>query len=136
MDGELNPSNNWAQSNYHRFSSGSASPAERVRTMVSVHNPYDRATRFEINASQTEPSFRTYLETTSVWLEPGETREILVMFEYKEYKPTRLENKVRLSGWITDPYLDDWGDGPGESIPHLAGGADFTIVSGFATEIV
>ena len=136
-DSELSRDNNWAQSNYHRFSSGSASPAHRVRTTVAISNPYDRPTRFEIHAAQSEPSFRTYLETTSVWLQPGEEREILVMFEYAEQKPTRLENHVRISGWISDPSRADWtDDSPGEDILVPTGGAEFIIVSGYSTEIV
>ncbi len=134
---ELNPDNNRAQSNYHRFWSESASPARRVRTHVAISNPYDSPTQFGIRARQSDDSFRTYLETTSVWLDAGETRDILVMFEYANKSMYVRENRVQLSGWVHDPDLVALDDGAlWERNPQLTGGIDFVITSGLATEII
>ncbi len=79
---EMSPHNNLAQSNYTRFISGEASPASREMTVVEVGNPYDKATRVFIRPGQSNPLYRTYVQNTSLWLEPGETRKVQVMFEY------------------------------------------------------
>lgn len=79
---EMSPHNNLAQSNYTRFISGEASPASRETTFVEVGNPYDKATRVFIQMGQTNPLYRTYLQHTSLWLEPGEVQKVQVMVEY------------------------------------------------------
>lgn len=79
---ELTPYNNEAQSNYARFISATASPPSRQSSEVSVSNPYDVATRFFLQAGQTHPQYRTYLEHTALTLEPGEIRPIEMMFEF------------------------------------------------------
>ncbi|QJW91227.1 hypothetical protein HNV11_18530 [Spirosoma taeanense] len=79
---EMSVFNNEAQSNYDRFISASASPASREITFVEVGNPYDKATRVFVRPGQTNPLYRTYVEHTSLTLEPGETRKVKIMFEY------------------------------------------------------
>jgi M6 family metalloprotease-like protein len=79
---ELTELNNIAQSNYDRFISPTASPAERKITSVAVGNPFDLPTRVYVSTEQTDPSYRTYLEHKWLDLGPGETRQVAVMFEY------------------------------------------------------
>ncbi|MBC3785675.1 CARDB domain-containing protein [Spirosoma utsteinense] len=79
---EMSVFNNQAQSNYDRFISASASPASREITFVEVGNPYDKPTRVFVRPGQSNPLYRTYVEHTSLTLEPGETRKVKVMFEY------------------------------------------------------
>jgi len=79
---ESNIFNNLAQSNYDRFISATASPASREITQVEVGNPYDKPTMVFIRPGQTNPLYRTYVEHTSLYLAPGETKMIRLMFEY------------------------------------------------------
>jgi hypothetical protein len=79
---ELTPLNNEAQSNYARFISASASPPSRQVSEVMVSNPYDSPTRFFLQAGQTHPAYRTYLEHTCLTLDAGEIRPVEIMFEY------------------------------------------------------
>lgn len=79
---EMTQLNNEAQSNYDRFISATASPAERKITHVSVGNPFTKATEVYIFPDQINPLYRTYLEYSSLWLEPGEQKKVMVMFEY------------------------------------------------------
>lgn len=75
--------NNVAQSNYDQFISATGSPSTRERTSVRVHNPYDVPLRAHLRTvTSSSPLFRTYLEHTWVMLEPGESRDVAVMFEY------------------------------------------------------
>lgn len=74
--------NNLAQSNYDRFISATASPATREITQLEVGNPYDFPTMVYIRPGQTNPLYRTYVEHTYVYLNPGETTMIRLMFEY------------------------------------------------------
>jgi M6 family metalloprotease-like protein len=75
--------NNVAQSNYDQFISKTASPASRETTSVRLHNPYDVELRVYLRSvSSTSPLFRTYLDHTWVRLQPGESRDVRVMFEY------------------------------------------------------
>ncbi|MEJ7588018.1 MAG: hypothetical protein WKI04_10710 [Ferruginibacter sp.] len=79
---EMSIFNNMAQSNYDRFISAAASPATRETTFIEVGNPYEKATTVYIRPGQTNPLYRTYLEHTSLFLDPGETRKVKLMFEY------------------------------------------------------
>ncbi|WPU93943.1 hypothetical protein SNE25_00195 [Mucilaginibacter sabulilitoris] len=79
---EMTELNNLAQSNYDRFISASASPAERMITYVTVGNPYPVATQVYLIPDQTNPLYRSYAEFMWLWLEPAETRKIKLMFEY------------------------------------------------------
>lgn len=79
---EMSIFNNLAQSNYDRFISATASPASREITQVEVGNPYDKPTRVFIRPGQSNPLYRTYIEYTSLYLEPGETKMVQLMFEF------------------------------------------------------
>ncbi|EWZ34056.1 uncharacterized protein FOBCDRAFT_277547 [Fusarium oxysporum Fo47] len=74
--------NNWAQSNYDRFISASSSPATREITFLEVRNPFEERTQVMVQASQTNPLYRTYVEHTTAWLEPWESVNIKVMHEF------------------------------------------------------
>lgn len=153
---EMSVFNNQAQSNYTRFISASASPASRETTLIEVGNPYDKATRVFIRPAQTNPLYRTYLEHTSLYLEPGETQKVKVMFEYDpeniyrvpvslgktasldlrkdktgvrelEEKYRPLPNRVGIISYI---------DNPSEKHPHTPmrlGGVDVEVVTGKKT---
>jgi M6 family metalloprotease-like protein len=138
---EASGGNNFAQSNYTRFYSGSSSPGSREIIAVEVKNPYDRQSRIFISGEQTNPLYRTFIEHRSLVLEPGETRNIRVMFEYADdtsgelalddadkdkYKKT--PNNVGLTAFIEDP--KEWP-------PHTAellGGAQIEVVTGRSTK--
>jgi M6 family metalloprotease-like protein len=140
---EMTELNNLAQSNYDRFISATASPATREVTSVEVGNPYDKATRIFVVGGQSNPLYRTYIDTTWLWLEPGETRQVRVMYEYtidpkrddltaeqrrdlQEFG--RRANTVGLMAFIEDPH-----DTPRHSLQHL-GGAEAEVVTGRATQ--
>ena len=78
---ELTELNNIAQSNYTRFISSSASPSSRGISHVAVHNPFPDRTRAWVVATQDSDAYRTYLANQWVWLDPGETRRVEVMYE-------------------------------------------------------
>ena len=98
---EMTEFNNVAQSNYDRFISATASPAERIISYVTVGNPYSLPTRIYINPNQTNPYYRTYLEHKSLYLNPGETRKVAIMFEYDP----QIINTVPVS--LGDQTIDD-----------------------------
>jgi M6 family metalloprotease-like protein len=139
---EMTELNNLAQSNYDRFISRTASPATRETTMVEVGHPYDQATRIFLVSGQRNPLYRTYLDTTWLWLEPGETRRVQVMYEFKidprqddltqqqrrdleEFG--RVPNDVDIVAFVEDP-----DDTPRHAL-RLLGGAQAQIITGRAT---
>lgn len=80
--GELNPSNNEAQTNYTVVWTASGSPFSRQRIPVQVANPYnDRSARVLLHVEQRQAWYRTYLEHTWLTLAPGEVRSVEAMFE-------------------------------------------------------
>lgn len=136
---EMTERNNEAQSNYTRFISRTASPASREIDVVTVGNPYPIRTRIFITAGQTNPLYRTYLETAWLTLDPGETRQVRVMYEYaldpKQPPATNEEGKmlekfgrkpndVNLAAFIEDPH-----DTPRHAI-QLLGGIQTQVVTG------
>jgi hypothetical protein len=140
---ELSLSNNWAQSNYTKFYSGGASPAERVIKKIKVKNPYDKKTTIFVTAEQTELSFRTYLEHTWLNMEAGEEREIKAMFEYigdVNQITSREANLVTVTGWILEPNIGNWYEEAesttkGEEIPYRMGGVEIGVLAGKKTQI-
>lgn len=87
---EMTELNNLARSNYDRFISSTSTPTREI-TYVDVGNPYPIATRVFLWPGQSNPLYRTYLEHTWLWLNPGETRKVLMMFEYA---PDNMNNKI------------------------------------------
>jgi M6 family metalloprotease-like protein len=140
---ELTELNNVAQSNYTRFISASASPSERGMSHVTVNNPYSERTRLFVVAQQTMPYYRTYLEHQWLWLDPGETRRIGVMYEslagdprwdgqIREMQDRFYEhpNRVSLIGLMENPYDEQL------HVADVSGGANIVVASGRRTRIV
>jgi M6 family metalloprotease-like protein len=145
---EMTELNNIAQSNYDRFNTSTGSPSTREHTYVEVGNPYDEATRVWIIGEQTNPLYRTYVETTWLWLKPRETRTIGVMLEYaldpardglpgdvrrvdrrRIERLTRVPNVLGLHAYAEDPH-----DTPRHAL-ELLGGAGISVTTGRATEV-
>ncbi len=140
---EMTELNNTAQSNYDRFISATASPAERMISQIEVGNPFDRQTRVYITPGQTNPLYRTYLEHKWLDLGPNETRKVKVMFEYAGMTPSgftvdpkdkqmfeqtmRRPNRVQLASYAVNPY-----DPTGHNLVRL-GGADVEVATGRKT---
>jgi M6 family metalloprotease-like protein len=139
---EMTELNNVAQSNYDRFISTTSVPT-RERTEVEVGNPYPERTRIWIVPGHTNPLYRTYLEHSWLYLDPGETRKVAVMFEVapdqltgdvyppelrKKFRPMlRKPNRVGLASFIEDPR-----DDPRHAIQVLGGG-EAEVATGHGT---
>ena len=139
---EMTELNNIAQSNYDRFVSTTGSPSTREQTVIEVGNPYDRPTRVWIIGQQNNPLYRTYLDTTWLLLDAGETRPVKVMFEltldpksdtvpadvqpYRELlrEFVRQPNRLGLHAYAEQPH-----DNPRHSL-ELLGGADVQVATG------
>jgi hypothetical protein len=140
---EMTELNNLAQSNYDRFISATSTPS-REMTMMEVGNPYPVRTRIWINGGHSNPLYRTYLEHSWLYLDPGETRKIQVMYEYapdhltndlypqqllpKYREMQRVPNRVAFTSFIENPR-----DNPRHSLEVL-GGAQAEVVTGMSTE--
>jgi hypothetical protein len=135
---EANPYNNSAQSNYDRFISEKSSPPSREMASVTVHNPFNKRTRAFIRfAKSTSPLFRSYLEHTWLVLQPGETRNVQLMFEYA-YEEDPVWNPA-LEQYISKPHdvsvyavIQQPGGEPDQETV-VDGGATFRVVTGKAT---
>ncbi len=134
---ELDETNNKAQSNYTRFNSAAASPAERFELEFTVSNPYEMETIAEIFVEQTNPLYLTLLETTSVTLAPLESRKIRAWFEYFYADKPLPEgassfllapNDVNLHASIFEPEEDHL------HASEILGGGLIRVVTGQATE--
>ncbi len=99
---EMSIFNNMAQSNYDRFISASASPSSREMTLIEVGNPYDRPTTVYIRPGQSNPLYRTYLEHTSLYLAPGETKMVKLMFEHDPVNVYKIPVSLGKTGHL-DP---------------------------------
>jgi hypothetical protein len=139
---EMTELNNVAQSNYDRFISATGSPSIRRETAVEVGNPYDKPTRVWIIGQQTNIIYRTYVDTTWLLLEPGETRQVRVMVEYAlDPKADGIPSDVRrygdeLGDFLRRPNdlgLHTYAENPDDDPRHaleLLGGADVQVVTG------
>ena len=140
---ELTELNNVAQSNYTRFISDSASPSSRGISHVVVNNPYPERTRVFVVGQQSMDFYRTYLQHQWVWLSPGETRRIEVMYESLAGDPLfaakikeihgrfyEMPNRVSLIGLMENPMDEHL------HAPDVAGGANIIVASGRKTKII
>ena len=106
-------------------------------------NPYDKPTRVFLIGGQTNPLYRTYVDTTWMWLDPGETRKVRVMLESvldpDKGRPDHVDPRdwdkffrrpgdVGLTAFVEDP-----NDDPRHALWQL-GGAQVQVVTGRATE--
>ena len=139
---EMTELNNVAQSNYDRFVSATGSPSTREEAFVEVGNPYNKPTRVWIIGQQTNPLYRSYIDTTWVLLEPGEARRVKVMVEYaldpksdhipddiREFK-SRIEKLQRIPNDLgLHTYVEDPNDDPRHAL-ELLGGAQVQVATG------
>jgi M6 family metalloprotease-like protein len=158
---EMTELNNEAQSNYDRFISGSSSPYSREVTYLEVGNPYpDTVARIFIIPSQTSYHYRTYLEHTWIYLNPGETKKIRMMTERIDYHELPMDlgnyqkvlahsNEAKTHGNDIHPLREKnpisnislmalVSEGVSDELPHQnlipLGGVDLQVVSGLNTE--
>ncbi len=138
---ELTTLNNEAQSNYDRYISRTASPAERVVSRVSVRNPSSVATRVYIYPGQSNPLYRTYLGNKWVDLQPRESRDVEIMFEYGPVGDRAQDRKVFSAGDLAEQSSRPndvsfagllRGPGPVDSLMP-ASGVQVQVVTGRAT---
>lgn len=140
---ELTEVNNFAQSNYTRFISATASPATRGVSSIAVSNPYEERTRFFVFAQQDSSYYRTFLGHRWLWLDPGETRHVPFLYESLSGDPLhgqRIEHelervwgvpaRVSVVGTIEDPHDRQLHTG------QVAGGAELQLGTGRATRIL
>ena len=141
---EMTELNNMAQTNYDRFISTTSSSPTRETTFVEVGNPYPRRTKIWLTAGQTNPLYRTYLEHSWIYLNPGETRKVIIMLEYapdnmtnstyykselEQYQQCQIQpNEVTFRSFIEDPRA-----GRHYVVQNL-GGAQIQVVTGRATK--
>lgn len=138
---ELTELNNVAQSNYTRFISATASPASRRLTSLQVSNPYSERTRVWVVPQQSTAWYRTYVEHSWMWLDPGEVATVAVMVEslwgdpaypeLRDYEGAFFErpHDMSLVGLIENP-LD-----PQLHTAEIMGGASIRVMTGRATRI-
>lgn len=136
---ELTEHNNVAQTNYTRFISKTASPPTREVTYVDVGNPYDHPIRVYIEAGQSNPLYRTYVQHKWLTLAAKETRRVQVMFEFAPDEATRqdlpleehsqLPNNVDLMAFSLDREVV-----PSADSLEVLGGTDIQVVTGRATQ--
>ena len=144
---EMTELNNVAQSNYDRFNTSTSSPSTREQTYVEVWNPYPEATRVWIIGEQTNPLYRTYVDTTWLWLGAGARRRVKVMLEYaldprSGTIPPDVAQSVRRIGEKerfrpNDVGLFAYAEDPTDSPRHaleLMGGAQIQVTTGRGTE--
>jgi M6 family metalloprotease-like protein len=137
---EITEYNNRAQSNYDRFISAKSSAPSREIASVKVQNPYSKATRVFIRVVKSStPLYRTYLEYTWLWLQPGETRDVQVMFEYAyEEEPVwepNLEQYIGMPNDVSIYAMFNEPDAELEQAPVMLGGVTAQVITGRATQI-
>ncbi|MGM0556831.1 MAG: immune inhibitor A domain-containing protein [Myxococcota bacterium] len=137
---EMTERNNRAQSNYSAVYSVSSSPATREKAYINVRNPYEEEAVVFLDSRQTHDHFRTYISSRWVRLNPNETRQVPVMFEYsedftsnyREFEEYEPRNEVEISAWAVDPSVPFYGQ---ERTPQQLAGANFEIRAGYETEV-
>lgn len=140
---ELTDRNNFAQSNYVKYISRSASPSTRESVSFGVNNPFNYRTGVFILPRQTHPHYRTYLAHTYLTLDPGERREVEIMFEHiqsedknTETEFSRIPNHLSVTAFIVlqDPPQSNGPNGYlTDGTPQPLGGVDIDVVAARAT---
>jgi M6 family metalloprotease-like protein len=139
---EVTEMNNWAQSNYTRFISSTASPAKRIITSLTVNNPYQERTRVFVVPQQSTSWYRTYLEHSWLWLDPGESRPVLVMVESLLGDPAFPELQEQQTAIYEKPHdlsLVGLIENPHDPQLHAAeimGGANIRVLTARATRVI
>lgn len=109
---------------------------------VALHNPYPERTRMWMVAQQDSDFYRTYVEHQWLWLAPGETRQVGVMYESLIGDPVFAETTRRHQDeiWKSPSRLALVGliENPLDEKLHVAdtsGGVSVAVGSGRATRI-
>lgn len=136
---EVTPENNEAQSNYTWMATTIASPASRELTVVMAENPLNEPAVISFCVNQPHPLFRTYLDHSWVYLQPGEKKPILVMVE-SLYGDSRFDTETRpfpLSEQrvATTLRLSALADTHQSCTASVIGGVSIQVLTGIATRI-
>ncbi|WP_243075706.1 hypothetical protein [Microbacterium sp. SS28] len=138
---EVSDANNMAQTNYSRYISAAASPANRVRSTVALHNPFPERALMYVMPQLTGPMaqyYRVYLAHQSVMLDPGETRRVEVMVESLFGDPRMKELQRIMEKLVRTPAnlsLIGFGIPPeAPNHPVILGGVQVRTDTGWATK--
>ena len=132
---ESSDRDNFAQSNYTKFWSESASPSTRVRFPVKLENPTNGTVVMFPQVRQTMPYYRTYLDHSWLRLGPHQSAEIMVMTESLEGDPAFATSFEPGSAWETPNLLEISGWVAGVCVAKCTGGAAVQVNSGRTTTI-
>jgi hypothetical protein len=132
---ESSDRDNFAQSNYTKFWSESASPSTRVRFTVKLQNPTSGTVVMFPQVRQTMPYYRTYLEHSWLRLGPHESADVMVMTESLEGDPAFAASFEKGSAWETPNLLEISGWVAGVCVAKCTGGAAVQVNSGQTTTI-
>ncbi|PVH87593.1 hypothetical protein DL98DRAFT_566682 [Cadophora sp. DSE1049] len=140
---EITDSNNIAQSNYAKYIARSASPSKREILHVSLTNPFKFRAEIYV-LPQIHGLFarfyRLYLSTSSMMLDPGETRKVQVMVESmfgsrsEELKEIIDKRGKEFFNNPTQMSIRGYGFPPEDPVrPVLLGGCQIDVGSGKGT---
>lgn len=132
---ESSDRDNFAQSNFTKFWSESASPSTRVRFPVKLENPTNGTVVMFPQVRQTMPYYRTYLEHSWLRLGPHQSADVMVMTESLEGDPAFAASFERGSAWETPNLLEISGWVAGVCVAKCTGGAAVQVNSGRTTTI-
>lgn len=132
---ESSDRDNFAQSNYTKFWSASASPSTRKRFTVKLENPTDTTAVVFPQVRQTMPYYRTYLEHSWLRLGPKQSADLMVMTESLDGDPAFSGTINRELLWETPNLLEISGWVNGVCAAKCTGGAAVQVNSGRTTEI-
>jgi hypothetical protein len=132
---ESSDRDNFAQSNYTKFWSESASPSTRKRFTVKLENPTNSAAVVFPLVRQTMPYYRTYLEHSWLRLGPKQSADVLVMTESLDGDPAFAASINRELLWETPNLLEISGWVNGVCKAQCTGGAAVEVNSGRTTTI-
>ncbi|BDX32286.1 hypothetical protein TUM20985_28330 [Mycobacterium antarcticum] len=132
---ESSDRDNFAQSNYTKFWSESASPSTRVRFPVKLENPTNGTVVMFPQVRQTMPYYRTYLEHSWLRLGPHQKAEVMVMTESLVGDPAFAASFEPGAAWEAPNLLEISGWVAGVCVAKCTGGAAVQVNSGRTTTI-
>ncbi|KUI27911.1 hypothetical protein [Mycobacterium sp. GA-2829] len=132
---ESSDRDNFAQSNYTKFWSETASPSTRKHFTVKLENPTSKSAVVFPLVKQTMPYYRTYLEHSWLRLGPKQSADLLVMTESLDGDPKFAADINKELLWETPNMLEISGWVNGVCRAQCTGGAAVQVNSGRTTEI-
>ena len=97
--GELNPSNNSAQENFHVQESPSGSPFQPAKMSIKVNNPFDEPTFVQLGFNALPKGWRIAISHSYVHLAAHETKDVLVTITPpKEMRDKRPQSLISIFG--------------------------------------